>query len=113
MQLKSVSLISRLCRQVLFEGGTTSAGEERINGDMQTLMSVSCPVPSKRKFTSRISLKMGPVFVRTFNVSVSTDGETFSESFEFYEYNSTFQELEQTADGRPRFTLKVKCAVGG
>lgn len=113
MQLISVSLISRLCRQVLFEGGTTSAGEERINGDMQTLMSVSCPVPSKRKFTSRISLKMSPVFVRTFNVSVSNDGETFSESFEFYEYNSTFQELEQTADGRPRFTLKVKCAVGG
>ncbi|XP_065942122.1 von Willebrand factor D and EGF domain-containing protein-like [Magallana gigas] len=91
---------------VLFEGGTTSAGEERINGNVQTLMSVSCPVPSKRKFTSRISLKMGPVFVRTFNVSVSSDGETFSESFEFYEYNSTFQELGQTADGRPQFILK-------
>jgi hypothetical protein len=39
-------------------------------------------------------------------VSLSSDGETYSESFEFYEYNSTYQEL-QIQDGKPRFSLKV------
>lgn len=37
-----------------------------------------------------IFLKMGLVFVWMFNVFVSSDGEIFSEFFEFYEYNFIF-----------------------
>lgn len=65
-------------------------GEECINGDVQILMFVFCLVFSKRKFMFCIFLKMGLVFVWMFNVFVSSDGEIFSEFFEFYEYNFIF-----------------------
>lgn len=90
----------------MFDGTTSSAGVVQTNGDMETLMSISCPVPAKKMLTSRIGLKMSPPFVRTFNVSLSSDGDSFSESFEFFQYNATYQEL-QIINGRPVFTLKV------
>ncbi|XP_062617367.1 mucin-2-like [Saccostrea cucullata] len=90
---------------ILFDGATSSAGLTKLNGDMQTLMSISCPVPVREKFASRSVLRTSPVFVRTFSVSLSSDGNTYSESFQFYEYNSTYQDLE-IVDGKPKFSLK-------
>ncbi|XP_061183048.1 mucin-2-like [Saccostrea echinata] len=90
---------------LLFDGAISSAGLKTLNGDMQTLMSVSCPVPVREKFASRSLPRTSPVFVRTFNVSLSSEGNTYSESFQFYQYNSTYQDF-QILDGKPTFSLK-------